>query len=62
MTTDKKSLVMLLFIGFGGLLRMGTDREMAETECETSNRILEILEEWNDYLKNNASYFQEPTP
>ena len=26
--------------------------EVAETECESSNRILEVLEEWNDYLKH----------
>jgi len=35
---------------------------VAETECESSNRILEILEEWNDYLKHNVPYYQEPSP
>ena len=38
------------------------DVDLAETECETSNRVLEILEEWNDYLKSNVSYYQEPSP
>ncbi|GKS69679.1 hypothetical protein W03_16830 [Nitrosomonas sp. PY1] len=36
--------------------------EVAETECESSNRILEVLEEWNDYLKHNVPYYQEPLP
>ncbi len=41
---------------------MNEDARLAETECETSNRVLEILEEWNDYLKTNVSYYQEPSP
>ena len=37
-----------------GFYWMDVDAGLAETECETSNRVLEILEEWNDYLKSNV--------
>ena len=36
--------------------------EMAHFEEDTSNRVLEILEDWNDFLKENTIRFKEPTP
>ena len=33
-------------------------RIMAERESESSNHILETLEEWNDYLGRYAPYYQ----
>ena len=43
---------------FGDLL----DRtEMARLEGATSNKLLETLEEWNEYLERHVPYFQEPT-
>lgn len=37
---------------------------MAETEGNNSNpdedNLLEILEEWNEYLERHVPYFQEP--
>jgi len=35
---------------------------MAEREGETSNQLLETLEEWNEYLEAHAPYFKEPSP
>ncbi|MCP4934705.1 MAG: hypothetical protein GY927_10995 [bacterium] len=32
---------------------------MAETVSESSNHILETLEEWNDYLGRYAPYYQD---
>lgn len=32
---------------------------MAEKEGESSNQILETLEEWNDYLNRYTPYFKD---
>jgi hypothetical protein len=36
--------------------------KMAHLEGETSNRLFETLEEWNDYLTRYIPDFAEPTP
>jgi hypothetical protein len=35
---------------------------MARLEGETSNSLLETLEDWNTYLERHAPYFQGPRP
>ena len=35
---------------------------MACFEEETSNKLLETLEEWNTHLERHTSHFQEPAP
>lgn len=35
---------------------------LARLEEETSNRLFETLEEWNDYLKRYVPAFKEPAP
>lgn len=36
--------------------------EMARPDDETSNALIDTLEEWNDFLKKNTIRFKEPTP
>lgn len=43
----------------GGLLTQTPFFNMARFEGETSNRLLETLEEWNEFLKKYAPYFKE---
>ncbi|MES9999183.1 MAG: hypothetical protein ABW125_07255, partial [Candidatus Thiodiazotropha lotti] len=39
--------------------RISTQLKMAHFEGETSNRLLETLEEWNEFLEKYAPYFKE---
>jgi hypothetical protein len=36
--------------------------EMAHPEGESSNSLLDTLEQWNQYLKANAPPFRDPEP
>ncbi|MEJ2755983.1 MAG: hypothetical protein P8104_09170 [Gammaproteobacteria bacterium] len=38
---------------------LGWDIDMAHFEGETSNRLFQTLEEWNDFLKKYAPFFKE---
>lgn len=47
----------LPFKALGGI--SGSNIEMAHFEGETSNRLFQTLEEWNDFLKKYAPFFKE---
>ncbi len=50
--------VEILFI-FGN---QESEKAVVRLEEETSNRLFETLEEWNDYLKRYVPAFKEPAP